>query len=121
MLHKILGHADAVVLHQEDIIPIAPVEGGPLLDAEGHRPPRRGVFHRVGQQVDKDLAQLQGVGNYVLVGHVEGVDKQLQLFGLHLGLDNVDQIVGQLRDVALLLLDLHLSALNAAHVQDVVD
>ena len=121
MLHKVRRHADAVVLHQEYIIAVAPVEGGLLGDAEVHRPSGWGILHGVAQQVDEDLAQLQGVCDDVLVGHVEGVDEQLQPLGLHLGLDDIDQIVGQLGDVAGLILDLDLAALNAAHVQDVVD
>ena len=121
VLDKLRRHTDAVVLHRKDIVPIAVAEGGFLADPEGDHPPGGGILHRVAQQVDEHLVQLQGIGDNVLVDHLEGVDKQFQLLGLHLGLDDVHQIVHQLRDVALLLLDLHLAALDAAHVQDVVD
>ena len=45
-------------------------------------------------------ALIQRVGDDVLVVHIEGINKQIQLFGLHLGLNNVDQVVGQLGDIA---------------------
>ena len=96
MFYKVGSHADAVVLHEEHIISIAPVEGGFLFDSKAYHASRRCIFYGVAQQIHKDLAQFQGVGNYVFVVYIEGVDEQLQLLGLHLGLDNIHQIVGQL-------------------------
>ena len=46
---------------------------------------------------------------------------KFELFCFHLRLDDVDQIVHQLRNIAFLLFDLHLAALDPAHVKDVVD
>ncbi len=121
MLHEVRRHADAIVLDDEYVVSSAPVESGLLLDAEAHGAPRGGVLYGIAQQVHEDLAELQGIGDHVLVVHVEGIDEQVQPLGRHLGLYDVHQVVGQLGDVALLLLDLHLSALNPAHVQDIVD
>ena len=57
----------------------------------------------------------------MLVHHVCGVDVKLQLLGGDIRLDDGFQIVHHLGQGGLLLLDLHLAALNAAHVQHVVN
>ena len=59
--------------------------------------------------------------DHILIGYVKGVDKHLKLLGFNLGLDDVYQIVHQLRDITFLVMDRKLSALDTAHIQNIVD
>ena len=96
-------------------------EGCFLHDSKCDAPSRRCIFHSIAEEIDKYLIKLQRICDHVLIDNLKGINKQLKLLRLHLWLNNVDQIVHQFRNIALLLLDLHLAALNPAHVKDIID
>ena len=121
MLHKFRRHPDAVVLDDKDVISVSPAVGAFLNDPKAHRSPGGSIFYRVADQVYKHLVQLERICEYILIRDIVGVDKQFQLLGLDLRLDDIDQVVHHLGNIALLLLDLHFAALDPAHVQDIVD
>ena len=121
MFYKVGSHADAVVLHEEHIISIAPVEGGFLFDSKAYHASRRCIFYGVAQEVQKHLVQPELVAVDVLVAHVHGVDAQRQALGGDLGVEDIAQLAPDLRQTARVLLDVDLAALDAAHVQNIVD
>jgi len=90
-------------------------------DTEPDVAAHRRILHRIAEQVDKHLVQLQGIRDHVLIRNFKRINKQLQLLCLHLGLDDIDQIVHQLGNIAFLLFDLHFSAFDRAHIEDIID
>ena len=120
-LLEFFAHADPVVLDTELKVG-EPLGGRCFFDhpkADGAA--RRGKLDGVGQNVQKHLIEPQLVRDDVLMGHVLGVDEQLQLLGGHIGLDDRPQIVDHIRKMHLRLLDGHLAAFDPAHIQNIVD
>ena len=121
MLLELLIDADAVVLDAELIIAAALGRAGLLSNADAHHAAGGGELDSIGKDVQQHLIQPQRVGDDVLVHHVHGVDEQRQPFGTDVGLDDGAYIVHEIRQVHCLFLDLYLAALDAAHVQHIVD
>ena len=115
------AHADAGVADAELILRAAVQRPGELTDADRDRAARRGELDRVGQQVEQDLLEARPVAADVLVRHVERVHAQLELLGVHLSADDGLDVVQHLGQADLALLEMEPAALDAAHVQDVVD
>ena len=119
MLLKRRTHADAVVADMELIVRAALRRGLLLDDAQGDRAARRGEFDGVGHDVEHDLVEAHGVGDDVLVLHVDHVDEERDALGGNARLDDVTQVVHELGQVHRARLERDLAALDAAHVQDV--
>ena len=118
---EVLAHADARVLHGEDVACEALPLTGLLHDAHGNLSAGAGKFHGVAQEVQKHLVQPELVAVDVLVAHVHGVDAQRQALGGDLGVEDIAQLAPDLRQAARVLLNVDLAALDAAHVQNIVD
>ena len=114
-------HADAVVADMDLIVRAALRRGLLLDDAQGDRAARRGELDGVGQDVEHDLVEAHGVGDDVLVLHVDHVDEERQTLCGNARLDDVAQVVHELGQVHRARLERDLAALDAAHVEHVVD
>ena len=115
-----ITHADAVILHDEFVLGVVRI-AGKLLDLKPDMPACGRVLDRVGEDIHQDLVQTVGVCQHMLM--------------LYRGRDHAEfliALVGLLADDALDLLDLlqkvhlldvqgGLAALDAAHIQNVVD
>ena len=121
MLLKRRTHADAVIADMELIVRAALRRGLLLDDAQGDRAARRGEFDGVGHDVEHDLVEAHGVGDDVLVLHVDHVDEERDALGGNARLDDVAQVVHKLGQVHRARLERDLAALDAAHVEHVVD
>ena len=115
------AHADAAVLDAE-------LEHGALRrrrrlfdDAEADHAARGRKLDRVRKDVQQDLVEPEPVGHDVLVHDVLRVDEQLQLLGRDVGLNDRPQVMNDVGQVRVALVDRHLAALDAAHVEHVVD
>ena len=115
------AHADAGVADAELILRAAAQRTGVLADADRDRAARRGELDGVGQQVEQDLPEARPVAADVLVRHVDRVHVQLELLGVHLSADDGLDVVQHIGQADLALFEMELAALDAAHVQDVVD
>ena len=94
---------------------------GALGDAHADGAARAGVFDGVAQKVQEDLIEPQLVAVDVLIQHVYRIDEKLQLLGLDIGLNDAAQAVGDIREAAQGLVQVHFAAFNAAHVQNVIN
>ena len=121
MLLELLVDADAVILDAELVIAAALGRTGLLGNADAHHAAGGGELDSIGKDVQQHLIQPQRVGDDILVHHIHGVDEQRQPFGTDVGLDDGAYIVHEIRQMHRLFLDLHLAALDAAHVQHIVD
>ena len=121
MLLELRAHADAVVLDAELVVGKA-VRGGGLLDnADADGAAGAGELDGITQNVEQDLVQAQLVRDDVFVMDILGVDEKVQLLGRRIGLDDGAQIMDNIRQVHRHSVDLHLAALDAAHVEHIVD
>ena len=83
-----------------ELIVRAALRRGLLLDdAQGDRAARRGELDGVGQDVEHDLVEAHGVGDDVLVLHVDHVDKEREALGGNARLNDVAQVVHELGQV----------------------
>ena len=75
----------------------------------------------IGQNVQQDLVQPQRVGDDILVLHIHGINKKRQPLCRNIGLNDGAHIVDEVRQMHRFFLDLYLSALDAAHIQHIID
>ena len=121
MLYEFPAHADAGVPDREHIA--APARRrlrqlrGPDLDG----PQGRGELHGVGHHVQQHLLQPQPVADHSFVRHRRGIDREVEMLGVYLCLYDGVQVVQELVEAAWCRLNAGFAALDAAHVQHVVD
>ena len=121
MLDEFFAHADAGILDGEFKGGIACGRTRLLCDPHSDDSACSSVFDGIAEQVQEHLVQTQPVAVDFLVDDVHGIDVQLQLFGADVGQDDVAQAVQDVRQAVFLLVQVHLAAFDAAHVQDIVD
>ena len=121
MLLVLLAHADAGIFDRE-MIRCAPRWGLPLFrDAQHKRAAVFVVFHAVAENVQKDLRQLQLVGDHVLVRNAIHLDAEINALAVGRRLDDGAKVVDEGGQVQRLFVHLHFAAFDAAHVQHIVD
>ena len=121
LLRELRTHADAVVADAELVLCTVAHGSGKLPDTHGDRAARRRELDGVGQQVEQDLPHARPVAVNVLVGNVKRIHIKLELLGVHLSADDGLDVVQHLGQVDLGFLQLELAALDAAHIQNIVD
>ena len=121
LLRELRTHADAVVADTELVLCTVAHGSGKLPDTHGDRAARRRELNGVGQQVEQNLSQTCPVTVNVLVGNVKRIHIKLELLGVYLSADDGLDIVQHLGEVDLGFLQMKLAALDAAHVQNIVD
>ena len=121
VLLELFAHADAVVLDAELIADAALGCTVLLGDADADHAAGGGELDGVGQDVQQDLVQPQRVGDDVLILNVHGINEERQPFGCNIGLDDGAHIVDKIGQMHCLFLDLDFAALDAAHIQHIVD
>ena len=120
-LGKLLAHADTGVLHPNLIQSASLGRIRQLGHTDRHRPASGSEFDGVGEEVQQDLVQPGLVAVNVFIRHIHDIHVQLQLLGVDLSGDDRLDIVKDIRQIGLLLLQVDLSAFNAAHIQHIVD
>ena len=80
-----------------------------------------GVLHRVADDIDQNLPQAEGVAQQVFLQDIPDADLQGLVFLDGLGADDNGNVVDQIRQGEGLLVEGHAAAVNAGHVQYVVD
>ena len=118
---KLRAHADAVVLDAELILSAAADLAGKLAHPQRHRAARGGELDGVGQKVHQNLIQPGLVAIDVLIGNIYRVHIQFQLLCVKLPADDGLYVVQHVGQVDLGLVQLDLSAFDAAHIQNIID
>ena len=121
MLQKFLAHPDSGVLHLKFVGRAAFRRISLLQDPDAHDSAGFREFHSIAQKIQKNLIQPQLVAQDMLIDYVRGIYVKFQLLGCDIRLDDRFQVVHDFRKGGLLFLDLDLSALNPAHVQNIID
>ena len=121
MLPELLTDADAVVPDVEFIVRIPLRRGGLLHDPQADHTAGGREFHGVGQDVQQDLVEPHGVGNDLLIHNIDGIDEQGQPLGNDVRLNDVPDVMHQIRQIHRLCLQGDPAAFNAAHIQHIVD
>ena len=121
VLLELFAHADAVVFDAELIAATALGRTVLLGNANADYPACGSELDGVGQNVQQDLVQPQRVGDDVLVLHIHGIDEKRQPFCRNIGLNDGAHIVDEVRQVHRFFFDLYFSALDAAHIQHIID
>ena len=121
MLLEFLTHADAVVLDAELIAGPARRRTVFLSNANADHAACGSELDGIGQNVQQDLVQPQRVGDDILVFHIHGINKKRQPLCRNIGLNDGAHIVDEVRQMHRFFLDLYLSALDAAHIQHIID
>ena len=67
------------------------------------------------------MVHFQGIRYHILIHHLKSVNKQFQLLRFHLGLYDIYKVMHHLGNIAFLLLNLYLAALNPAHIKDIIN
>ena len=114
-----LAHANAVILYHKAVFGVVLVPGQ-LFDLEPDVPAAGGILDRVGENVHQHLIQAGGVGQQVFVPEMGGDGEGLRLFA-GLCADHRAELVELLGKVHRLNAQGGLAALDAAHIQNVVD
>ena len=114
-----LAHADAVILHHKAVFGVM-LGMGKLLYLQPDVPTGGRVLDRIGEDVHQHLIQAVGVGQHVFVLHMvlhrEGLAALAGLLP-----DNAVQLADLLGKVRFFNVQGGLAALDAAHVQNIVD
>ena len=76
MLLKRRAHADAGITDMKFIIHTSMRCGLLLNDAQGDHAAYRGKLDGIGQDVEHDLVETHGVGNNILILHIDHVDEK---------------------------------------------
>ena len=121
MLPEFLTDADAVVPDVEFIVRIPLRRGGLLHDPQADHTAGGREFHGVGQDVQQDLVEPHGVGNDLLIHNIDGIDEQGQPLGNDVRLNDVPDVMHQIRQIHRLCLQGDPTAFDAAHIQHIVD
>ena len=121
VLLELLAHADAVVLDAELIAGPARRRTVFLGNTDADHAACGGKLDGIGQNVQQDLVQPQRVGDDILVLHIHGINEKRQPLCRNIGLDDGAHIVDEVRQMHRFFLDLYLSALDAAHIQHIID
>ena len=91
-----------------------------LLELHRNAAALRCKLEGIAQQVQQDPVQPVLVADHRFIGHI-GSHRKIQVLGLHLGHEQVPDLVHGLHQVGPLRLQFHLAAFDAPHVQHVVD
>ena len=118
-LLKVLAHADAVILHHKAVFGVM-LGMGKLLYLQPDVPTGGRVLDRIGEDVHQHLIQAVGVGQHVFVLHTGVYRKGLAALACLLA-NNAIQLADLLRQVHLFHIQGSLAALDAAHIQNIVD
>ena len=120
-LDKFLGHADAVVLNTDLIGAVAVRRAAQLVERGGDRAAVVSEFVGVGEEIQQHPVKIFTVAPDPAVLDLGGVDGEIHLLLLHLLGKQVVQGVQDAAQIGGSVLQLHLSALDAAHLQNVID
>ncbi len=119
--HEFLAHADAGILDGEIEVRVSGRRHGSLTDPHGDQAAGAGIFDGIAQEVQQHLVQPQLVAVDFLVDHVHRIDIEFQLLCPDIRLNDIAEPVEDVGQAAFLLVQMHLAALYAAHVQDIVN
>ena len=121
MLEKRGLNADAGVPYDEVIRSVARRGLLRLLHSQAESTARLIEFDPVRKQVQEYLRQTHFVGHDAFVDDVDGIDEEIELFGRHRRMHDRTHVVQQIRQLHRFLVNLDLTAFNAAHIEYVVD
>ena len=121
MRHKLFTHTNARIFDTEFIIGIALRRSRFFSQNHADRAPGSRILHRITQQIQQYLIQAQFIAINVLVQHIHCIDIQFKLLGMNIRLQNTPQPMENIRQAAGLLIQMDLSALNPAHIQNIID
>ena len=121
LLYKFLTHADSVILYPDLVQSTAF-----CCPRELFQPNRNGTSCRckldcIGQKIQQHLIQTRLVTIDVLIRHIHSIYIEFQLLCMDLPADNRLQVMKHTRQTDLCFFQMDLSALNPAHIQDIVD
>ena len=117
---KLLAHADAGIPENE-LQHSLTAEALSLFDQKGDFSALRRELHRVAQNIDHHLAELDFVAVIIIVYLSHRAAVEFQPLVPALATDNGIDLLQRVREGKLFILDDHTPGLNPAHVQDVVD
>ena len=115
------AHTNAIVLDAELIAATALGRTVLLGNADADRTACRSELDGVGQNVQQDLVQPQRVGDDVLVLYVHSINEKRQPLCRNIGLDDGAHIVDEVRQMHRFFFNFYFSALDAAHIQHIID
>ena len=121
MLQKFRTHPDAGIPDLEIIGREALRRIALLQNAHTHDTAGPGELHGIAQKIQKHLIQPEPVAQHMFIDHIRRINIKFQLFGCDIRLHDRLQVMHDLRQGSLLFLDLHFSALDTAHVQNIID
>ena len=119
MLQKFLAHADAVILHHKAVFGVM-LGMGKLIYLQPDVPTGGRVLDRIGEDVHQHLIQTVGVCQHVFVLQIGAYRKALAALTCLLP-DDAVQLTDLLGQVHLFHMQGGLAALDAAHIQNIVD
>ena len=119
VLLELLAHADAVILHHK-AVPGVVLVPGQLFHLQPDVPALGCILDRIGEDVHQHLIQTVGVGQHVFVLQIGAYRKGLTALTCLLP-DDAVQLTDLLGQVHLFHIQGGLAALDAAHIQNIVD
>ena len=121
LLYKFLTHTDSVILHPDLVQFTASLETRILFQPDRNGSASRSKLDRIGQKIQQHLIQSCLITIDILICHIHGIHIKLQLFRMDLPADDRLQIMKHIRQTDLRFFQMDLSALNPAHIQDIID
>ena len=121
MLLEALADADTGIPHDEVIAGTALQPALFLTQKEADAAVHAVIFHRVAEQIEKDLRETQRIGQYILVLDILQLHPEIDLLLLERRSDHRTEILHEGRQMERLLLQCHLAALDAAHIENIID
>ena len=113
MLLEVLADTDTGIPHDEVIAGTALRPALFLTQEEVDAAVHTVILHRVAEQIEKNLCEAQRIGQHILVLNI--------LLFLERWTDHRAEILHKGRQMEWLLLDRHLAALDAAHIENIID
>ncbi len=118
---KLLAHANPRIPYMEFVIRKTLRRTRLLSNPERNRAARHRIFDRVAQKVEQYLVQSQLITIYLLIEDIDGVHIKFKLLRIDIPLDNILKPMQNLRQAARLFFQVHLSALNPAHIKHIIN
>ena len=121
MLLEVFADADPGIPHDEVIAGTTLRPTLFLTQEEADAAVHTVILHRVTEQIEKDLRETQLIGQHILVLDILQLHPKIDLLLLERWTDHRAEILHKGRQMEWLLLDRHLAALDAAHIENIVD
>ena len=121
MLDEFLAHSDTGITDNKIVIGKSASCSTFLCDPDTYCSTWFREFHGIADAIEQNLIQSELIAHNRLIHHVNRINEQYQLFGPNICLNDISDIMNHIRQMAFGRLNPYFSALDPAHIQNIID